>query len=182
MVGFPVGSARLSPEAKAGLDKVAKALVERPALRLTVVGTSSLTAEREGFKREQLDERVYAEKRRQQDKSAKAGVQTEGGGQDELGVVTPADYPALLKAVYKRADIPKPRNLIGLTQDPPVAEMEKLLLADIPVSDEAMHALAVQRGVTVRDYLASRDLPGDRLLLGPSKPCHPTGNAPPCRT
>lgn len=175
LVGFPAGSARLSPQAKAGLDKVAKALVERPALRLTVVGSSSLAAEREGFKRERLDELVSAEKRRQQGKSVKAGVQTEAGGQDELGVVTPADYPALLKAVYKRADIPKPRNLIGLTQDPPVAEMEKLLLADIPVSDDAMHALAVQRGVAVRDYLASRDLPGDRLFLGAVKAMPPDG-------
>lgn len=175
LVSFPAGSARLSTEAKAGLDKVAKALVERPTLRLTVVGSSSLAAEREGFKRAQLDARVYAEKRRQQDKSAKAGVQTEVGDQEDMVIVTPADYPALLKAVYKRADIPKPRNLIGLTQDQPVAEMEKLLLADIPVSDEAMHALAVQRGVAVRDYLASRDLPGDRIFLGAVKAVPPDG-------
>ena len=173
MVGFPVGSARLSPEAKAGLDKVAKALVERPALRLTVVGTSSLAAEREGFKRARLDELVSVEKRRQQGKSAKAGVQVEEGGKEEMSVVTPADYPALLKEVYKRADVPKPRNLIGLTKDQPVPEMEKLLLADIPVTDDAMHALAVQRGMAVRDYLASRDLPAERLFLGAVKAVPP---------
>jgi hypothetical protein len=51
-----------------------------------------------------------------------------GGGGDELGTVpfvagqdaaaTPAvtdtEYPVLLKAVYRRADITKPRNLVGL--------------------------------------------------------------------
>jgi hypothetical protein len=164
MVGFPAGSAQLSSEAKSGLDKVAKALVDRPALTLTVVGTSSLDAEREGFKRERLNELVRAEKRSQ---SVKEGVKAEDVS------VSPAEYPALLKEVYKRADIPKPRNLIGLTKDQPLAEMEKLLLADIKVSDEAMHDLAVQRGMAVKEYLASRDLPSDRLFLGAVKTVPP---------
>ena len=160
MVGFPAGSAQLSGEAKAGLDKVARALVERPALRLTVVGTSSLEAEREGYQRQRLDDLVSAEKRRQ--------MVREGGKAAEVSV-SPADYPALLKEVYQRADLPKPRNLIGLAKDQPVAEMEKLLLASIKVSDDAMHELAVQRGMAVKDYLASRDLPPDRLFLGAVK-------------
>ncbi|MEO5658636.1 MAG: DUF748 domain-containing protein, partial [Polaromonas sp.] len=161
MVAFPVGSAELSSAAKAGLDKVAKALTDRPALRLTVVGTSSLDAERDGFKRERLGELVRAEKRRQQEKdSAKA---------DAASALNPAEYPALLKQAYKRADLPKPRNLIGLTKDQPVDEMEKLLLAGIAVSDEAMHELAVQRGMAVKDYLAARNLPSGRLFLGAAK-------------
>ncbi|MFZ2386403.1 MAG: DUF748 domain-containing protein [Polaromonas sp.] len=164
MVGFPAGSAQLSTEAKAGLDKVAKALVERPALRLTVVGTSSLEAEREGFKRERLDELVRAEKRRQM---VKEGVKA-----DEVSV-SPAEYPALLKEVYKRADLPKPRNMIGLIKDQPVPDMEKLLLASINVSDDAMRELAVHRGMAVKDYLASRDLPPDRLFLGAAKAVPP---------
>jgi hypothetical protein len=166
MVGFAAGSAQLSAEAKAGLDKVAKALVDRPALTLTVVGTSSLDAEREGFKREQLNELVRTEKRRQRGKDG------EGAQPGEVSV-TAADYPALLKEVYKRADLPKPRNLVGLTKDQPVPEMEKLLLADLKVSDDAMHALAVQRGMAVKDYLASRDLPPDRLFLGAVKAVPP---------
>ena len=164
MVGFPAGSAQLSAEAKSGLDKVARALADRPALKLTVVGTSSLEAEREAFKRERLDELVRAEKRRQQMKE---------GASAEAVSVSPAEYPALLKEVYKRADLPKPRNLIGLTKDQPVAEMEKLLLADIKVSDDAMRELAVQRGMAVKDYLASRDLPSDRLFLGAAKAVPP---------
>jgi uncharacterized protein involved in outer membrane biogenesis len=164
MVGFPAGSAQLSGEAKSGLDKVAKALVERPALHLTVVGTSSLEAEREGYKRQRLDDLVRAEKRRQM---VKEGVKA-----GEVSV-SPADYPALLKEVYQRADLPKPRNLIGLAKDQPVAEMEKLLLAGIKVSDDAMHELAVQRGMAVKDYLASRDLPPDRLFLGAVKAVPP---------
>jgi hypothetical protein len=164
-VGFAAGSAELGPEAKAGLDKVAKALADRPSLRLTVVGTSSVEAEREGFKRERLDALVRAEKRR---------ITVKEGGTTSAAVsISPAEYPALLKEVYKRADMPKPRNLIGLARDLPVPEMEKLLLADIQVNDDAMRELAVQRGVAVKDYLASRDLPPERLFLGAAKTIPP---------
>jgi len=47
--------------------------------------------------------------------------------------------------------------------------MEALLLAHLAVTDDAMRELAVQRGVTVRDYLASQKLPLDRLFLGAVK-------------
>lgn len=164
-VGFAAGSAELGPEARAGLDKVAKALADRPSLKLTVVGTSSVEAEREGFKRERLDALVRAEKRR---------ITVKEGGTTSAAVsISPAEYPALLKEVYKRADMPKPRNLVGLAKDLPVPEMEKLLLADIQVNDDAMRELAVQRGVAVKDYLASRELPPERLFLGAAKTIPP---------
>ena len=51
--------------------------------------------------------------------------------------------------------------------------MEKLLLAAIRVSDDAMRALALQRGMAVTDYLAAANLPADRLFLGASKSAAP---------
>ncbi len=164
-VAFAPGSARLQPDAEAGLDKVAKALADRPALRLTVLGTSNLDAEREGFKRARLDQLVRAEKRR--------SVVKDGGAATVSVTVSPVEYPTLLKEVYKNADISKPRNLVGMAKDLPVPEMENLLLADIKVTDDAMRELAVQRGVVVKDYLASKNLPTDRLFLGASKAVPP---------
>jgi hypothetical protein len=164
-VAFAPGSAVLMPEARQGLDKVAQALTERPALKMTVVGTASLEAERDGYKHERLKALVQAEKRR-------AAVLA---GQTATGVITvsEAEYPALLKEVYKRADMPKPRNLIGMAKDLPPAEMEALLLANIPVNDDAMRELALQRGVAVKDYLASKSLPPERLFLGAAKAVAP---------
>ena len=160
-VAFASGSAQLGAEAQAGLDKVAKALLDRPTLRLTVVGTSSVDAERDGFKRARVDELVRAEKRR--------GVVKDGGTATAVVSVSPAEYPLLLKEVYKRADMSKPRNLVGLAKDLPVPEMEALLLADVKVNDDAMRELAVQRGVAVKDYLAGKNLPPERLFLGAAK-------------
>ncbi len=160
-VAFAPGSARLEPDAQAGLDKVARALAERTSLRLTVIGTSNLDAEREGFKRARLDQLVRAEKRR--------SVVKDGGAATATVSISTAEYPALLKGVYKNADMSKPRNLVGMAKDLPVPEMEALLLADIKVNEDAMRELAVQRGVVVKDYLASKNLPTDRLFLGASK-------------
>jgi uncharacterized protein involved in outer membrane biogenesis len=163
IVSFAPGSAQLASEAKADLDKVAKALLERPALKMTVVGTASLEVERDGFKREQLQSLLLAEKRR-----------THGGATNAVTpAVTPKEYAQLLKAVYKRADFPKPRNLIGLAKDLPAPEMEALLLANLPATDAAMQDLATQRGVVVRDYLASLKLPLERLFLGAAKAVPP---------
>jgi hypothetical protein len=163
VVNFAPGSASLDPEARAGLDKVAKALLERPALNMTVVGSASLVHEREAYKRAQLQALVLAEKRR--------GGVLNGATADQAQALAVSDqeYPVLLKAVYKRADFPKPRNLIGLAKDIPLPEMEALLLANLSVTESAMRALAEQRGVAVRDYLASLKLPMERLFLGATK-------------
>ena len=167
-VAFAPGSAQLSPEARAGLDKVAKALAERPALQLTVTGASSPEAERDAFQREQLAEQVRAEKRRQ---LARDGAPPVPAASETR--VSPDEYPALLKAVYRKSELPKPRNLVGLVKDQPVPEMEKLLLAGIAAGGQELHDLALKRASVVRQYLLSRDLPPARLFLGAAKAVPP---------
>ncbi len=157
-VEFAPGTATLDVAARESLDKVAKALAERPALTLTVVGESRLDREREAWKKERLAQTVRAEKRRQ----AIAG----GASTQVEVVVSAAEYPELLKEVYRRADIVKPKNAVGLAKELPADEMEALLLASIALADDAMQQLAVRRGVAVRDYLASREIPTERLFLG----------------
>ena len=184
-VAFAPGSAQLQPKAREQLDKVAKALIDRPQLKLTVVGTSSLAAEREGYKRERLKAMVAAEQRAAAPAAAVASAplpaasqdaaqtiaagagQTSAGGRNDSASVADADYPRLLRQLYRRADLPgKPRNAIGMTRDVPVPEMEALLLAQIDVGDDAMRQLALQRGVAVKDYLAGKKLQPERLFLG----------------
>ena len=157
-VVFAPGSAVLAPDNQPRLESVAKALADRPALQITVVGHSDLDAERSAYQRSRLDERVLAEKRRV---LARDGQPIPG-----TLAVSSEEYPALLKEVYRRADIPKPRNLIGIAKDIPQAEMEALLLASIPVTADALRDLAVARGQAVKDFLASRALPEDRMFLG----------------
>ena len=180
-VAFAAGSAVLPEAAKATLDKVAKALIDRPAMKMTVVGTASLEVEREAYKQEKLKTLLQAEKRRIQ-VGAGAGGSANASGTPvpapvavasaaaitapPTTVVTEAETPALLREAYRRSDIPRPRNLIGIAKDLPQDEMQALLLASIVVTDDTMRDLAVQRGLVVKDYLASKQLPLDRLFLG----------------
>lgn len=157
-VAFAPGSAALADEGQRQLESVAKALASRPALQLTVMGHSDLEAERTGYQRARLDAQVQAEKRRQLARSGAAVPATVTVGAQE--------YPDLLKEVYRRADVAKPRNLVGLAKDIPVADMEKLLMAAVPVNEDAMRELAVARAVAVKDFLSTRSVPEDRLFLG----------------
>ena len=158
VVAFVPGSSVLDASARTQLDKVVKALIDRPALKMTVAGMASLDADHEGWKREQLQQSLLAQKRR-------AAVRA-GQAAEAVQAVSAEEYPALLKEVYRRSDMTKPRNLVGMAKELPPSEMEALLLASIPVPEESIRALALARGVAVRDYLASRQLPQDRLFLG----------------
>jgi hypothetical protein len=155
---FDAGSADLTAPAKESLNKVAKALTERPGLRMTVVGTADLEKERSAYQHERLRDMAQAEKRRD--------VARSGKDAGEVSPVTDAEYPELLTAVYKRADMSKPRNMVGLTRSLPVKEMEDLLIANMTVDEQSIRNLAVQRGVVVRDYLLEQKLPAERLFLG----------------
>jgi len=73
-VPFASGSAVLDDAARAGLDKVAKALLARPALDLTVTGAVDPEAERDGYRRERLAAMLRAEKRREMRAGAAAAA------------------------------------------------------------------------------------------------------------
>jgi len=161
-VTFAPGSSTLSAQAREQLGAIARALADRPALKATVVGWANPDSELQGYKHERLMDMLLAEKRREAVRA----------GQDATQVtqVGDGDYAVLLKRVYQRADnIKKPRNVIGFAKDIPQADMEKLLLSSITVPDDAMQQLALARSVAVRDYLATRSVPMDRLFIGASK-------------
>ncbi|MEG1769567.1 MAG: DUF748 domain-containing protein [Comamonas sp.] len=157
-VVFAPGSAALDAAARQSLDKIAQALHERPALQMTVVGEAALAAEHDAWQQAQVQQMLLAEKRR---KALRAGQAA-----DSIAAVAPAEEAALLKAVYARADINKPRNVLGMAKDLPDNEMRTLLQAHVPVPDNAMRELALARAVVVRDYLAAQELSLKRLFLG----------------
>lgn len=177
-VAFASGVATLDTLAEQQLDKVARALVDRPGLKLSVIGTAGPNAEREALKRARLGRMVQAEKRRAL-VAAGQPLPPQGAGAPRT-VVSAEEYPALLKSLYARTELTdKPRNALGVAQELPVAEMEALLLADMQVTDESVRNLAVQRSVAVRDYLAAQQVPLERLFLGaPRTVSAETGWAP----
>lgn len=160
-VDFAPGRVELADAQRAKLESLVKALENRPALRVTIVGHSDLEAERAGWQRARLDALLQAEKRR---RLARAS-----GEVPAQVSVSAQERPELLREVYRRADIPKPRNVVGLVKDIPLEEMESLLLAAQAPTADTMRELAVARAMAVKDFLASHRLPEDRLFLGSPK-------------
>ena len=76
----------------------------------------------------------------------------------------------IVRRLYADAKLPnKPRNVIGLAKDIPVAEMENLLRNATVVSTDTARELALQRGLAVRDALIAKGLPSERLFLAAPK-------------
>jgi hypothetical protein len=158
-VEFAPGSTELAASGRTRLDSVAKALADRPALKLTVTGQADPADERDAAKKLKLDQLVVAEKRRE--------LARDGSVSGTATVtVEPAELERYTRAAYRRMDFAgKPRNLVGLLRDLPLNEMNALMLANIQVTQDDMRALALQRGVAVRDYLLGKGVPSERMFL-----------------
>ena len=165
LVEFSPGTASISPGSQAVLDKVAKALGERPALKMTVTGAADPASEAMAYRQQALEARLQAERRRE--------LLRTGPGTDtktSSSVETAADRERLLRLVYRQTALPnKPKNLVGMVKDIPAAEMETLLRAHLQPSADALRELALQRGLAVRDALIARGLPSERLFLAAPK-------------
>jgi uncharacterized protein involved in outer membrane biogenesis len=149
-VAFEPGRTGFTPEAEKALSSLAKALRDRPRLKLELAGHADPQLETEGLKRAILDRRVKAQKATELARRGKAS-----GGVDEI-VVSAEEYPTYLTRVYKAADIKKPRNLIGIAKTLPVEAMEDLLLQNIQVRPEDLERLAQDRGIATQAWLVDK--------------------------
>ena len=143
-VFFQPGGAELA--AVDQLDRVAKLLIERPGVQLSLTGWAGIAAESQAMREQQLDRALRAE-----------------------NAPTP---DAALKRLYQAARLPtKPRNALGLLKDLPPEQMRGLLLGSYSVDDEALRQLAVARATAVRDALLARGAPNARVFLAAPKVC-----------
>jgi hypothetical protein len=162
-VGFAPGTTSFNDAGRQTLDKVAKALTDRPALKMTVTGASDPQSEREAIQQAALDARIAAEQRRD---ALRAGAAADA----PLPPLSGAQRDALVKRLYNDTRLPdKPRNAIGIARDIPVPEMEALLRRAVPVTTDSARELALQRGIAVRDALVAKGLPSERLFLAAPK-------------
>jgi hypothetical protein len=165
-VDFQPGTASITPSSQEIVAKVAKALDDRPALKLGVVAMADPVAEREALQRAAFEARVLDEQRRER---ARAGLGS-AGNEAPLPPLTGEQRERLVRRIYDDTRLPdKPRNVIGLVKDIPMAEMEAMLLAVMPADAAAARQLAVQRGLSVRDALMAKGLGSERIFLGEPK-------------
>ncbi len=160
-IEFAAGDAALKDDQTKRLDTLAKALNDRPGLRLDIIGRVDPAVDTDGVRRAKYDSKLKAVK-------VKGLVRRGGDAVDPASVTVAAEErPALIAAVYSDEDIPgKPRNFIGIATSIPPAEMETLILANLAVTPEDLRALANQRAAAVRNQLETQGkVSRERLFL-----------------
>lgn len=162
-IEFDSGRASITSEAQKRLENLAKALIDRPSLKLEIEGRFDSENDPEGLKRARIERKLRVVKR---EDLTRNGLES---GSAETVEVSAQEYPVLLERVYKAEKFPKPRNMIGLVKSLPVEEMEKLMLTNSSVDDDDLHDLAARRARGVRDWLIEHEVSAERLFLLPSK-------------
>ncbi|HYT98287.1 MAG TPA: hypothetical protein VEO36_13275, partial [Casimicrobiaceae bacterium] len=160
-IEFAPGRAEISTAAETKLRSLAKALADRPGLKLDAAGRAVPEIDRDGLKRAALDRAIRSEKQK-----AAASQGESAPALDSLAIEA-SEYPKYLASVYRNANLPdKPRNVLGIAKDIPPAEMEALLLASYGADDEALRALATRRAQTVKDWFAGPGgIAGERVFI-----------------
>lgn len=157
---FDPGSLTLTDRSMSKLDDLVAALFERPGLTLEIKGYVDRTVDTLALRDVKYIRAIKAEKL--------SGMIKTGKEVPELDdvVIEPDEYEKYLWAAYKKTDFPKPENFLGMTKRLPPEELEKLMLANIVVTEDDLYDLAQRRAGAVRDYiLATGKVEPERLYM-----------------
>jgi hypothetical protein len=146
-IEFDYGNTVITDESRKKIITIGKALYDRPAMKLDIEGYIDPEKDKEGFKKAELNRRIKAQKLKE--------ILSKGGEQIALEQIqlTPQEYEKYLKQIYDAGKFTKPRNFVGIAKKLPAAEMEKLLLNNIEVTDSDLRQLAVKRAQTVKELI-----------------------------
>ncbi|SAK67820.1 AsmA family protein [Caballeronia fortuita] len=144
-IEFDAGSATLNDAAQKKLDTIAKALVDKPSVRLDVTGRVDPKTDEPALRAAWLDSQV---------KRAKVRDMSSNGENVDWNAIkiSDADYEKYLTKAYKSADFKKPTNFIGMTKSIPDADMKAALTKNAPVDEGSLRDLAQRRAQAVQEY------------------------------
>jgi hypothetical protein len=145
-VEFAPGISNLTAEAQTKLATLAKALNDKPALKLEIIGRVDPVTDRDGARRAYVTQKIKAQKIR--------SLKSDGASfiLEEV-TVTPEEYPKFLEQAYKAEKFSKPRNFIGILKSLPPKEMENLMIVNAPIGENELKALAERRALLVKRHL-----------------------------
>jgi len=144
-IEFDAGSATLNDAAQKKLDTIAKALVDKPSVRMDVTGRVDPKTDEPALRAAWVDSQV---------KRAKVRDMASNGENVDWNAIriSDADYDKYLTKVYKSADFKKPTNFIGMTKSVPDDDMKAALTKNAPVDDGSLRDLAQRRAQAVQEY------------------------------
>ena len=166
-IEFDYGSAVISAEETKKISMIGKALNDRPNIKLDIESYVDAEQDKYALKKAELDRRIKAQKMKETMSKDDQQIAVENV------VLTEQEYDKYLKQVYRAADFSKPRNILGMQKTLPPAEMEKLMLASIEVTDSDLRQLAARRAQNVKELMLQSDIAADRIFIVESKSLTP---------
>lgn len=159
-IEYDPGSAVVADANATKIEKLAKALYERPSLKLEIEGHVDPEKDSEGLRQREFMRKLKVQKFNRRLKQGQPSIPI-----DEL-TIEPVEYEQYLKLAYKAETFPKPRNILGFAKDLPVPEIEKLMLTHIQITDDDLRLLASQRAMKIKDaILRSGKVEQERLFI-----------------
>lgn len=157
-IDFDAGRSVLQEGAGERLASLARALADRPALRLDLAGRADPATDEAALRHLGFERRLRTAKLRL------AGAPVPAAGLDAV-VIDEAERPRLLLAAWRAATFPKPRDDQGRVREQPPEVMERMLLDDIAIDGSALVALASARAQAAKEWLIGRGIDGERLFV-----------------
>ncbi|SDG32845.1 Uncharacterized protein involved in outer membrane biogenesis [Pseudomonas extremaustralis] len=161
-VSFAPGSNELSKEAEGALNTLAKALKERPNLRLEIEGTAAASSDGPFLAQERLErEYQYNYYKMLQRRGEKVPAQA------SLLVVPESEKAPLLEGIYRtRLKQQQPAEWKDLGGDERTAKLKDGLIKFWSSSDVLLRQLGQDRASTIKDYLVDKgQLEDDRVYF-----------------
>jgi outer membrane protein OmpA-like peptidoglycan-associated protein len=154
---FEPGSSRLSEAEQAKLETLAKALADRPGLKIDISGFGDVEADRQGLVDEAFERQLLAQRSKKDAAKNPAASLTD---------IAPEEYEKLLSKAYRSAPFEKPEGFLGIPKSLPAEEMDALIRKHISITDEDLRVLAKRRAEAVMDSLSEQGQVGaGRLFL-----------------
>ncbi|GAA0424866.1 DUF748 domain-containing protein [Pseudomonas veronii subsp. inensis] len=161
-VSFAPGSSELSKEAEGALNTLAKALKERPNLRLEIEGTAAASSDGPFLAQERLErEYQYNYYKMLQRRGEKVPAQA------SLLVVPESEKAPLLEGIYRtRLKQQPPAEWKDLGGDERTAKLKDGVIKFWSSSDVLLRQLGQDRASTIKDYLVDKgQLEDDRVYF-----------------
>ncbi|MGD9022507.1 MAG: DUF748 domain-containing protein, partial [Deltaproteobacteria bacterium] len=160
IVEFEYGRFNIDAESQKKLDTLAKALYDRPSLKLDIEGHVDIIGDKGGLEAYLFDKKLKAQKLKEMVKKGLPAIPV-----DEV-TVEADEYETYLERAYKDEKFQKPTNIIGLAKKLPAPEMERLIREHTEVNDDDLRLLALQRAQGVKDFiLRSGGIEAERIFL-----------------
>lgn len=146
-VEFDFGSVQLPEAEQKKIKALAKALYDRPNLKLDIEAYVDPAHDTEALKKAEFNRLMKAQKLKDIVDKGQAPVPLEDIE------INQEEFEKYLTLAYKAANFSKQRTAIGFLKALPPREMEKLINDHISITDGDLMQLAARRAQTVREWL-----------------------------